>query len=504
MTPDEISNVLSVLPDAVVGVARDHTVIFFNQSAVSVFGFAPEEIVGKPLDMLLPESARLRHQALVGDFVASEQRSLVMHQRREVSGRRRDGTLFPAEVSLAKGWWQGQPVMFAILRDISELRRGQAILEASERRYRAVIEASPEPILISDYEEGIVVEANAAAEALFERPRAELIGLHFTDLHSEKTRQKRCKTFREHVESARITVPDAVMVTGKGREIPIEIYAAPVEIDGRLRVVGFFRDMTDRIAHTNRLEQALQEANAAVQAKHMFLTNMTHELRTPLNGIIGFAELLSSELHGPHTYPSYREYAEIIHQSGQHLLSLVNDLLDLSSLQLGKLTLAEEPIEVAAVAHQCHAILQKMLTDSKVHLDIDIRPDFALMADRRGLKQMLLNLLSNALKYSGPDSEIRVTAAVNQDGAAMISVIDHGAGIEPERLARIVEPFGASGNQYTRKKGGTGIGLSITKGLIERHGGRFEIDSVVGRGTVARLLFPRERLLPTTPRLQAS
>src|SRR6185369_17042183 len=165
-------------------------------------------------------------------------------------------------------------------------------------------------------------------------------------------------------------------------------------------------------------------------------------------------------------------------------------------------TLAEEPIEVAALAKQCRDIMGKMLADSEVRLTLDVAPEFTLIADRRALRQMLLNLLSNALKYSRPQGEIRVTAAIDRDGGSVISVIDRGAGIEPERLARIAEPFAASGNHYTRQKGGTGIGLSITKGLIERHGGRFEIDSELGQGTVARLVFPPERHPDSAPVLQ--
>jgi len=492
---DEISGVLSVLPEAVIGVAADQTIVFFNQSAVAIFGHAAEEMLGRPLELLLPEAVRTRHRALVEGFRTAPTDALVMHDRREVSGRRADGSEFPAEVSLAKGRWQGQAVMFAILRDVSEQRQRQAALEASERKYRAIIDASPEPILIADAESGRLTEANPAAAVLFDCSRSDLIGLHQSELHPEATRARFRQTFQEHIDTGRIAVPDAVIQTASGREVPVEIYASPVEIDQRLHLVGFFRDMTERIAHADRLEEAVNDANAAVAAKRMFLANMTHELRTPLNGIIGFAELLGREIHGAHAHPSYREYADIIHQSGHHLLSIVNDLLDLSSLEVGKLALADEAVDIAAIAEECRRMLGRILADGEVRLTVRVTPGLGLLADRRALKQMLLNLLSNALKFTRRRSEVALHAAVNDKGEIEISVADSGVGIEPQRLAAIAEPFASGGNPYSRQKGGTGIGLSITKGLIERHGGRFEIESELGRGTTVRLVFPPERAL---------
>lgn len=496
---DEVDDILALLPEAVVGVLTDQSIAFFNASAERMFGYGAGEVMGRPLDILLPEAFREHHRSLADGFRRSNAEARLMQSRREVFGQRRDGNVFPAEVTLAKGRRDGRTVMFAIIRDVTERYQREASLAASEQKYRAIIETSPEPILIADVKTARLVEANDAAARLFRCRREDLIGLHQTELHPSDSRERFRQTFREHIEAGRVTVPDAVIQTANGEPVPVEICASPVMLDQNLHLVGFFRDMSQRIAHERHLQQALDAANAAVSAKKMFLANMTHELRTPLNGIIGFSELIEREFHGPHEHPQYREYGALIHSSGQHLLEIVNDLLDLSSLDAGKLALVEEEVEVAKVVEECRRILERRMDEHAILFSATVPADFRLYADRRALKQMVLNLLSNAVKFTEAGGHIRVTAAGNASGEPVVTFSDNGAGIAPERLGNIAEPFASGDNIYTRRKGGTGIGLSITKALLERHGGRFEIESRLDQGTTARLVFPAERALKPPP-----
>ena len=490
---DEAYDILAFLPEAVVGVLADQTIVFFNTSAEQMFGFGADEAIGRPLDILLPEAFREHHRGLADGFRRSATEARLMQSRREVFGQRRDGNVFPAEVTLVKGSREGRAVMFAIVRDVSEQYQREARLAASEQKYRAIIETSPEPILIAEAGSSRLVEANDAAARLFQCRREDLIGLHQAELHPTEMRERFQQTFREHIDAGRVTVPDAVIQTASGESVPVEICASPVMFGRSLHVVGFFRDMSRWIAHERSLRQALDAANTAVTAKKMFLANMTHELRTPLNGIIGFSDLIAREFHGAHHQPQYREYGELIHTSGQHLLEIVNDLLDLSSLEAGKLALAEEECEVAKIVEECRRILERAMVKHDIGFTAAIPAQFGLHADRRAVKQMVLNLLSNAVKFTGEHGQILVTAAANENGEPVVAVSDNGIGIVPERLGGIAEPFAAGENIYSRRKGGTGIGLSITKGLLERHGGRFEIESEPGKGTTARLVFPAAR-----------
>ena len=196
---DAVDDILAFLPEAVVGVLTDQTIAFFNASAEQMFGFGADEVMGRPLDVLLPEAFREHHRALADGFRRSTADARLMQSRREVFGQKRDGNLFPAEVTLVKGRRDGRPLMFAIVRDVTEQYQRRAILAASEQKYRAIIEASPEPILIADAKSARLVEANDAAARLFRCQRADLIGLHQTELHPLDMRERFRETLREHI-----------------------------------------------------------------------------------------------------------------------------------------------------------------------------------------------------------------------------------------------------------------------------------------------------------------
>jgi two-component system cell cycle sensor histidine kinase PleC len=221
----------------------------------------------------------------------------------------------------------------------------------------------------------------------------------------------------------------------------------------------------------------------------MFLANMSHELRTPLNGIIGFADLILHEIHGPHAHPSYREYGEVIKQSGHHLLEIVNDVLDLSRIEAGKYRLDKEFVVLADVVNEVYTMLSTLVFEAELGVAIDVGANIRLFADRRAVKQMLVNLLSNAIKFSHQFGQIQISATVDEDGQVTVSVADSGIGIAGERLRSIVEPF-ASDNVYAKGKGGAGIGLSITKRLIDLHDGELRVVSEPGKGSIFSLAFP--------------
>jgi len=242
------------------------------------------------------------------------------------------------------------------------------------------------------------------------------------------------------------------------------------------------------------LQAATLQAEAASKAKSDLLANMSHELRTPLNAIIGFSDLMKSETLGP-IGKTYVDYAADINFSGTHLLDIINDILDVARHESGKMELKEEVVEVEAVINEARRLIAPQASQGEVELTCRA-PASALpplLCDRVRLRQMLLNILSNAVKFTGPGGSVEIAAELT-DGLQLI-VKDSGVGIKPEDIARIMTPFGQVDSAYARHHQGTGLGLMLTKALVECHGGRLSLISVPGVGTTVRLSFPAERVV---------
>jgi signal transduction histidine kinase len=247
-----------------------------------------------------------------------------------------------------------------------------------------------------------------------------------------------------------------------------------------------------------QLVETKNSAEAASRAKTEFLANMSHELRTPLNAIIGFSEILKQEPLGPLGHPSYRDYVCDVYESGVHLLRIINDILDLSKIEVGKLTLTETPIEPREVIESCMRIVRERAGNAGLTLIADIAPNLpTLNADERMVKQVLLNLLSNAIKFTASGGSVRVVARVDDKDGLMIQVVDTGIGIAPVDIERALQPFEQIDSSLHRKYQGTGLGLPLARSMCELHGGRFSIESTVGQGTTVTVRFPSERSLRT-------
>jgi len=235
------------------------------------------------------------------------------------------------------------------------------------------------------------------------------------------------------------------------------------------------------------------EAETANASKTAFLANMSHELRTPLNAILGFSEIIAQECFGPVGSARYKEYAGDIHSSGAHLLSLINDLLDVAKIEAGKMEISPHPLD----AHRTFDIALKLISckarEKKQELTITVNPDAPpLYADERALKQMLINLVSNAVKFTPEGGKITVSAGMAPGGDFQIVCDDNGPGIPREKLDKIFTPFSQVDNRYDRQAGGTGLGLALVRGLAELHGGRAWLESEYGKGCRAYVVLPAE------------
>jgi signal transduction histidine kinase len=243
---------------------------------------------------------------------------------------------------------------------------------------------------------------------------------------------------------------------------------------------------------THELMKARDEALAADRAKSAFLATMSHELRTPLNAIIGFSEVLTLGVFGPLGNDRYREYCQAIGDSGRHLLAVINDVLDISKIEAGKLQLRFEEVQLDQLLENCCALVRGKIDMAGIRLErVPSETTLpGLWADPVKLRQIVLNLLSNALKFTGGGGSIRVSSALLPERGIAFSIADSGIGMSAEDVTLALQPFQQVDNSHTRRYEGTGLGLPLAKALVEQHGGRLEIDSTPGRGTTVTVILP--------------
>ncbi|MGH7186278.1 MAG: sensor histidine kinase [Pseudomonadota bacterium] len=244
-----------------------------------------------------------------------------------------------------------------------------------------------------------------------------------------------------------------------------------------------------------QLLSAKEAAEYANRTKSEFLATMSHELRTPLNAIIGFSEVMMQELFGPIGHANYKDYSGDILQSGRHLLNIINDILDVSKAEAGMIELSEEVVDVADVIEACLRLVRPRATEKDLVIETDLpQQSVQIRADRRRLKQVVLNLLSNAVKFTQTGG-ITVELHGSEADGMIMRVIDTGIGISEADLKRVMEPFVQADSTLSRSHEGTGLGLSLSRALVELHGGKLTIDSKLGGGTTTTVYLPADRLL---------
>ena len=244
------------------------------------------------------------------------------------------------------------------------------------------------------------------------------------------------------------------------------------------------------------LNDARQDLEATSRAKSEFLANMSHELRTPLNAVIGFAEIIKNEMLGPLSVPKYHEYASDIWESGRHLLDLINDILDLSKVESGRDELHEESIAVADLMRSVTVLVRERATKSGVALDVQCPDDLpCLFADLRKMKQILVNLLTNAIKFTEPGGSVTLKTWCSPDSGYVFQVVDTGIGIALADIPKVLSVFGQVDSALSRTHEGTGLGLPLTKSLVELHSGSLDLQSELGTGTTVTVRLPAERVL---------
>jgi PAS domain S-box-containing protein len=387
---------------------------------------------------------------------------------------------------------QGVPDERSKAADVS-LRR----LEEENHELKAVLDTATDGVLVLD-RAGRVLSANRSAEALFGYEAAQFTKLSFGDLFAPESR----RAVLDHLD--RLSRERGAHMLDAGREaigrvkqgglVPLYITMGRIEDGEKLCVV--LRDMTAWKRTEEDLINARQDAEKASTAKSEFLAKISHEIRTPLNAIIGFSEVMMDERFGPVGNERYRQYLKDIHSSGGHLISLLNDLLDLSKIEAGKLELTFVSVDLNTLVQQCVAIMQEQANRERVIIRTSLPQNLpAIVADARSVRQIALNLLSNSIKFTGAGGQVIVSTAINDDNEVALRVRDTGVGMSEKELQTALEPFRQISTATRRSSSGSGLGLPITKALAEVNHARFRITSQVDDGTLVEVAFPATRVL---------
>ncbi len=422
--------------------------------------------------------------ALVGLFLAGETGILPPPRHFDVSM----GAL------LAIGVMSAIIYVGGIAVNVEKLHRQSACaIKEGESRYRLLAENATD--LISRHSHnGHAMFVSHAANTLLGRPPEQLTG----DGLFEQVHILDRPAFLSAISGAYVSGEPVSVEYRLHKSSPDEANGQYIWVEMRCRmdangdIVAVTRDISDYKAQEQKIIEARDNAERANVAKSQFLANISHELRTPLNAIIGFSEIMNQELFGKLENERHKEYSMLIHQSGEHLLQLVNDLLNMSKLEAGKYTLCREEFDLKELIRTVHKIIQPSAEEQNLLVEEDLAENIGpFNADKRACRQIFLNLLANAVKFSKPGGKITLHA-YRQSGNIAIAISDQGIGIAPDDIKRLGRPFEQADSSYDRHYEGTGLGLSIVKGLLHLHGGAMHIDSEPGRGTTVTVTFPQE------------
>jgi protein-histidine pros-kinase len=493
-----LAGVLDIADDAIISVDQRQRITLFNQGAEKIFGYLATEVLGQPLDLLLPERFSTTHQRYLREFTKSPETARRMGERRDIYGLRKDRSEFPAEASISKLLLGEETVYTVILRDITARKRADQSLRESQARLAGILDIADDAIISVDNQQRVTL-FNQGAEKIFgyaaqevlDQPLDMLLPARFRDIH-----HRHLDAFATSPDPARRMAErqDIYGLRKDGSEFPAEASISRLELAGQTTYTVILRDITAR----KRFEATLREQNVelerASQAKDRFLASMSHELRTPLNAVIGFTGTLLMRLPGPLTADQDRQL-KIIQSSAKHLLALINDLLDLAKIESGRVELRLEAVVGQEVIGEVVANLRPLAESKGLRFEVQL-PDqpLSFRTDRRALSQIIINLLNNAIKFT-EHGTVRLTLARRHDPerlATVISISDTGIGMRPEEQAHLFEAYMQGRSASTRPHEGTGLGLHLSQRLAGLLGGAIEFVSEYGRGSTFTLVIPEK------------
>ena len=482
------AGLLDRLPVGVL-VSRMEIPVFLNRTLLDLLGFVDADAfhAAGGLDAIFTERARDREPP------------------GSASIRDADGQLIPVDIRIQAIEWDGVPATLTTFRrpeaDLNpRLRALEGDLREREletRELRTILDTATDGVAVLDGQ-GVILSLNRSAEALFGYEQADVAGEPFTSLLARESHPAAL----DYLEGLKSNGVASVMNDGRefmgrarqGGSIPLYMTLGRIASTGEQKFCAVLRDLTPWKKVEREIEAARKDAEHASALKSDFLAKVSHEIRTPLNAIMGFAEVIMEERFGPVGNERYKDYLKDIHASGAHVMSLVNDLLDLSKIEAGKLELTFGSVDANRVVSECISLMQPQANRDRVIIRSSLAQRLPnIVADERSLRQIVLNLLSNAVKFNEAGGQVIVSTALTDAGHAVIRIRDTGIGMSDSELQVAMEPFRQIAT--ARRAGGTGLGLPLTKALVEANRASFTIKSKQNDGTLIEVAFPPTRVL---------
>lgn len=488
--------VINAVSDIIFEVGVDGTILFLNDAWNKVTGFELDRSIGRNLFELLYAQDQEEQRANFDLLVKGRKKSYRSFTRLRSS----DGTFRSVElaVSMLRQDENKNLRVVGTITDVEERHRAEHALGEAEKKYRTIVENAAGGIY-QVTPEGQFLSANPAFANIvgYESPEEVLRGIDVAqeDLYVDVSARDK---FLAEVAADNISKNFEAQITKKdGTVIWINENVRPVKDDEG--VLLFFEGSMDDVDQRKKAEIALNEAkiesDLANRAKSEFLANMSHELRTPLNSVIGFAEIIKNEALGELVHKEYKEYAGNIYDSGNSLLRVINEILDVSKIEAGERTLSEAVINVSDLVQSCLQMMDGKIKSNDIRIENKTKlSSLSFVGESQAVKQMVLNLMSNSVKFSPSNGFIMVDAEIDAKGRLRLSITDTGIGMDDQELEKALSPFGQVNADHNRSTSGTGLGLTLVKSLVELHGGGLEMVSQKGIGTTATLIFPAKRV----------
>jgi PAS domain S-box-containing protein len=488
-TPQTEASILDRLPVGVL-VYRLNDLLYANRAFLDWTGYGDLQALRDAggLDSLFIEAAP-------GESEGDNGRALLIStpagEERPVQGR-----LLPTQ-------WNGDSALVLMLDTTVAPKadpasdRAAREAESENRELKAVLDTAVDGVILFDRAH-CILSANSSAQALFGFEQADFATMSFIDLFAPDSK----RPVLDYIErimrgGAAALMNHGLEVTGRVRRgglVPLHMSIG--QIEGGTKYAAVFRDMTAWKRTEEDLVDARRQAEAASAAKSDFLARISHEIRTPLNAIVGFSEVMMEERFGPIGSDRYRQYLRDIHAASGHLISLLNELLDLSKIEAGRLDLTFAAVNLNDLTQQCVAIMQQQANRERVIVRTSLAPNLPqVLADARSIRQIVLNLLSNSIKFTGAGGQVIVSTGTTDSGGVVLRVRDTGGGMSEQEVKAAVEPFGQAATASRWGVSGSGLGLPIARALAEANHATFRISSTVRNGTLAALTFPAARIV---------
>ncbi len=493
----EYRAIIDSVSDIIFELNADGELLFLNETWPRITGFEIEQSINRNLfDMLHPQDQDEQKQAF---------KQLVMGKRpayRAFTRLRTSGGVFHAAelaMSMLRQDETRQLRVVGTITDVEERRRTERALTEAEKKYRTIVENAAGGIY-QVTPDGQFLSVNPAYARILGYDSSEHVLKSVRNAHEQLYKQprERARFIREIEQKSAVRGFEAEMLTRTGDVIWVNENARAVrDDDGHiLYYEGSLENITQRKEAEMKMGEAMLQSDLANRAKSEFLANMSHELRTPLNAIIGFSEIIRNEVFGAINHRQYWEYAKDIHDSGRQLLRIINDILDVSRIDAGERQLNETEINMDDVVQSCLGFVSAKVEEADLSINnatLHIIPP--IIGEELAVKQSLLNILSNAVKFTQPGGSITISHEIDSDGGLRLSVTDTGVGLDDDEIEKALSPFGQVETSLSRSTSGAGLGLTLVTSLMKLHGGHLELVSQKGIGTTATLVFPKKRVV---------